>query len=114
MSPNETHEARLARDARDRASEIYDDVRMTRARSVEARLEAEDLAARQQPADVIAHSQLETLRYSNGLREHRAGSDALDVGDILKRGGEEWEVLAVSADDLGIGVTLGLRGTEKG
>jgi hypothetical protein len=99
VDPNETLEAQLARgSAQDRISAQLGAARDAEARAMEARLEADEAGARQERRDADA-ARMQTLHYPNGNREHRAGSRALEVGDVLRRDGQEWQVLSIDGSD---------------
>ena len=55
-------------------------------------------------------SQVLTIRYPEGVSEFRLGASTPRVGDELKRGDDEWQVIAVDTDSHGnTVVTLALN-----
>ncbi len=57
---------------------------------------------------VVASSRMVCIRYPDGMAEFSSAAETPAVGDMIKRGGEEWPVVHVDADGYGNPVvTLG-------
>jgi hypothetical protein len=91
-------ESQLASDARERVREQTARAQAAAVSAAERRRKGDAAGARQQRRDAEALSKLQTLRYTNGVREIRASQRALQVGDLLKRDGQRWRVLSVAVD----------------